>query len=125
MPSLTPRFPLHFGDEPSYQNITSIKELVKQNLKNLCLCSPGERLMNNNFGVGMKRFLFEPNLQTTYGKISAKLTEQVATFMPFLEIDDITITTLPDSDGNAISVSITYYIRPVSETDILNLSMSR
>ena len=56
MTDFTPRLPLAFGDNPNYQNVNTIRDLVRQNLKILCLTAPGERLMDINFGVGIKRF---------------------------------------------------------------------
>jgi len=124
MAAFTPKLPLSFGDKPSYQNIETTKALVQQNLKNLCLTVPGERLMDKNFGVGMKTFLFEPNLEITYGDISAKIDEQVGIYMPFVEIDDIVI--FPDElNENLAHVQVKYFITPTSESDILNLSVSR
>ena len=43
----------------NYSLIVSYKKEVKQNIKNLLLTSPGERVMNPDFGVGLRRFLFE------------------------------------------------------------------
>ena len=120
MASFTPKLPLSFGDSPDYQNIAAIKELVKQNLKNLCLTIPGERLMDSDFGVGLKTFLFEQNLGTTYGDISAKIEEQVNIYMPFVEVDDIIV--IPDEDNeNLIHVQVKYYVTPTSQSDILKL----
>jgi len=124
MASFTPKLPLSFGDSPDYQNIVAIKELVKQNLKNLCLTIPGERLMDSDFGVGLKTFLFEQNLETTYGDISAKIEEQVNIYMPFVEVDDIIV--IPDEDNeNLIRVQVQYYVTPTSQSDILKLSINR
>ena len=35
------------------------KEAVRQNFKNLVLTAPGERVMDPQFGGGMRNFLFE------------------------------------------------------------------
>jgi len=124
MSGLTPKLPLSFGDKPSYQSIDTTKELVKQNLKNLCLTVPGERLMDADFGVGIKTFLFEQSVASVYGDISAKIEEQVNIYMPFVDIDEIVIT--PDSDDEGIIyVQVQYFIVPTSEEDILNLSVNR
>lgn len=124
MSGITPRLPLSFGDKPSYRNIETTNDLVRQNLKNLCLTVPGERLMDINFGAGLKTFLFEQSIEAVYGDISATIDEQISIYMPFLEIDDIVVS--PDEDNESlIHVQIQYFIVPTSETDILNLSVSR
>lgn len=124
MSSFTPKLPLSFGDEPDYQNLTTVKDLVRQNLKNLCLTVPGERLMDINFGVGLKTYLFEQNLSSVYGEIASKIEEQVSIYMPFVEIDDIEI--FPDElNESMVYVQVQYYIVPISEQDVLNLSVNR
>lgn len=124
MTGLTVKLPLSFGDEPDYINIKDVKNLVHQNLKNLILTVPGERLMDLNFGVGLKTFLFEPNRESTYGDISAKVEEQVRIYLPFIEIDDIIIT--PDQfSENLIHIEIQFFIVPTSEEEILMLSIDR
>ena len=124
MLGFTPRLPLSFGDEPSYQNIKTTKDLVRQNLRNLCLTVPGERLMDINFGVGMKTFLFEQNISVAYGNIAAKIEEQVSIYLPFLEIDDVIV--LPDEvNENLVHVQVQYFIVPTSEADILKMSVNR
>ena len=40
----------------------TMMEVIKQNFKNLVLTNPGERVMLTDFGVGIRRFLFEMNL---------------------------------------------------------------
>ncbi len=48
-------------DGPYVLNKT-LESTIKQNLKMLVLTEPGERVMNGNFGVGLKRLLFEPDV---------------------------------------------------------------
>ena len=56
---LSPRFPLSFSDSGDFSNNQTVKEMVKQNFKNLLLTVPGERIMMPDFGVGIKKYLFE------------------------------------------------------------------
>ena len=61
MYGIGPELPLNrdikFGN---FGLITNFKDQVKQNFKNLLLTSPGERIMNGDFGVGLRNYLFEP-----------------------------------------------------------------
>ena len=56
---LTPKLPLVRDTINDFLLITDYKELVKQNLKNLILTNPGEKIMDADFGIGINRFLFE------------------------------------------------------------------
>jgi len=124
MSGFTPKLPLTLGDAPNFQNIQDISGLVQQNLKNLILTAPGERLMDGNFGVGLRRYLFEQNLGSAYGDISAKIEAQVERYMPFVEIDELAIT--PDGENeNLIHIAIEYFVSPTSEQNILTLMVRR
>ena len=69
MSGLSPRLPLSVSTEDGFTLVQDIRTLVKQNLKMLILTSPGERVMEPDYGVGMKNFLFENSNQNSYGHI--------------------------------------------------------
>lgn len=119
MSNLSPKFPLFFGTDGSYAPNTTVKEVVKQNFKNLILTSPGERIMIPDFGVGIKRYLFEQNSINTIDRIQLKIKEQARKYMPFIEIQDIGST----MNENELIMTIKYFITPISETDILNINV--
>ena len=79
MDGLTPKLPLGYDSAGGYINIDNYKDLVRQNFKMLVLTIPGERVMMPEFGVGLKKYLFEANTQKTRSNISSKIYEQVRT----------------------------------------------
>ena len=64
------------------------KEQSKTNLINVLLTEQGERIMQPNFGVGLKNFLFEPK-EHAIPKIRQRLEGQISRYMPFVEINKI------------------------------------
>ena len=130
MPNYAPRLPLEYnqGFGP-YSSLTDIKDLVKQNLKMLVLTNPGERIMIPNFGVGIKSFIFENKTNNTYTNIKNRVTSQVNTYMPFVNITDIKVSDLVsqlpnDFYENAIQVSIYYTVPTANINDILNITLN-
>ena len=118
---LAPLLPLRSS---RFHLIQTYEDLVLQNLKMLILTSPGERMMDVNFGVGLKRFLFEKNDQATYQAIISKVTEQVGQYMPFVELQKIDFTTPendPDRFPNYVRMSVTFKIIPLQVTGLLQL----
>ena len=118
---LAPLLPLRSS---RFHLIQTYEDLVLQNLKMLILTSPGERMMDVNFGVGLKRFLFERNDQSTYQAIISKVTEQVGQYMPFVELQKIDFTTPendPDRFPNYVRMSVTFKIIPLQVTGLLQL----
>lgn len=109
-----------------YKLNKSLKETISQNFKTLMLTAPGERIMDPEFGVGLKNYLFENSHQGTYAEISTRIRYQTSKYLPFIEIQDITIKTPQNASEdvalNGLSVSIRYAILPLGITDILNLN---
>lgn len=131
---LTLKLPITEDELDGLKLIKNFPDLVEQNLKNLILTIPGERIMDPTFGVGIATFLFEQNDPTTYAAIRSKISEQVSKYMPFVRIDDVTFSSAiiesPDgflanpginSDPNFLGVKITYTIVPLKATRNLNL----
>jgi len=116
------KLPLNRDDKHgNYSLITSYVEEVKQNFKNLLLTSPGERIMNADFGVGLRNFLFEPRNQAI-PKIRQRIDGQVTRYMPFIRINKLQFNHNIDpkraEDSNVLSILIEY------EVPSLNLSTS-
>ena len=59
MPRISPKLPLVMSNEGGYAFTKTISEAVEQNLKNLVLTVPGERIMDPYFGVGLHTYLFQ------------------------------------------------------------------
>jgi phage baseplate assembly protein W len=120
----TVSFPLQVDREDSdYILVDTIPELVRQNLKNLILTSPGERIMDPEFGVGIKRFLFENRTVSTTNAIKSALTVQISRYMPFISIVSIQFAD-DEQNSNLLGISITYFIIPSSTTDQLQLNFN-
>ncbi len=103
----------------------TIEEMTRQNLKTLVLTCPGERIMNPEFGVGMRNFLFLENVEDTYDQISDRIVEQAKIYMDYISIDDIIFNegTANQSqfETNSVSIAIKFTILPLNLKDILAL----
>ena len=54
-------FPL--DENNMFKGTDTVKEQIRANLINVLLTKPGERVMEPNFGVNLKGYLFEPNIE--------------------------------------------------------------
>ena len=131
MAGLTPKLPLILSTtDGNYRLIQTYKDLIKQNFKNLILTSPGERMMDTSFGVGIRNFLFENDGPDLYNNIVSAIYQQTNQYMPFVIIEDIGFST-PEMGGaqgqtnNFLGVRIEYGIGPLDESDILDISVPR
>jgi len=129
MPGLSPKLPLSTSSIDGYTLIKSYKELVAQNLKNLIFTIPGERIMNPDFGVGIKRYLFEQNTPETYQVITARIKKQVLKYMPFLDVKvqfvELAEDGVADNELNSVSIKIKYFIKPLKMADVLNITVDQ
>jgi phage baseplate assembly protein W len=121
MKGFSPKFPLQRTNRVGvYALNTTFKETIQQNFKNLILTNNGERIMDINFGVGIRSYFFEPKTGTTLSDISEKIHFQVKKYMPFITINSIEFTGTED-DSNIIAIQITYIIAPLQETTQLTI----
>ena len=96
---------------------------VKQNIKNLVITAPGDRMMDVDFGVGIYSLLFENYDGHVKEQARARIIEQTKIYLPFIKIRSINFD---DSkiDSNLLYVAINYYISPLNYSDVLNISLN-
>ena len=119
--ALSLQFPLTTGLN-GYASFTDqqTKQAIQQNLKMLLLTSPGEYVMDSNFGVGLYNYLFELSTQESVRRIRSSITNQVSTYMPYVQIQKIDLD-YTSVDSNALRVSITYRTSQSVLDEIFNL----
>ena len=114
-------------DGPFRLNKT-LKDVVKQNLKNLVLTSPGERVMIPDFGAGVRRLLFEPATAETYSALRQRISTQISKFMPFVEIEELLLLN-PEQDEslspNAVRLVIRYNVGSINDSDTLIITQNQ
>ncbi len=126
MAGLSPSLPLTVDVQDGFRLNKTYKQVVQQNFTNLLLTVPGERIMDPDFGVGLKTYLFEMDNQMLRSDLSAKIITQVGRYLPFIEITDITFRSAEtdvDIQRNTMYASITYIITPLEFADTLDISL--
>ena len=126
MAGLSIQLPLYTGAPDGYGLTQTHKQLVNQNFKMLILTAPGERMMDPLFGVGLRNYLFELDSPFVRSNITEKIKEQVARYMPFIEISDISFTSPEEDDRldtNFLGITIKYIIVPLQLDDLLDITL--
>ena len=125
MSFLTPKLPLTRNKTTGYKLIDDYVVLVKQNFKNLLLTVPGERIMNPNFGVGLKKFLFENDNPLIYDSVAEQIYNQVGKYLPYIRINDIIFNSSEYDDNlpsNTLAVRVEYRIVPLELDDAIDIT---
>ena len=119
------KLPLQYNKEDGpYQLTKTLKETVKQNFKNLILTNPGERIMNPDFGVGLKSYFFELAGPDTYAAINDRIVSQVSRYLSFIQIDKIDFSAPEDSPElypHTLSITIRFTIVPLGSVATLQI----
>ena len=128
MSGYSPLLPLQTDPVDGVALTKTYQQVSKQNLKMLILTIPGEKVMDPEFGVGLKTFLFKnagPSLSTS---LKTKINEQVSKYLPYIQINNIQIgdaSTSPENiDNNILSIGISFFIKPLDLEDILEIEVS-
>tara|TARA_R110001583_G_scaffold17957_7_gene72138 strand:- start:4536 stop:4925 length:390 start_codon:yes stop_codon:yes gene_type:complete len=126
MTGISPKLPLTIDYTNGYELNQTFQDSVKQNLAGLVLTVPGERVMDPDFGVGLRTYLFEIDNPLVRSDISGKLTQQVGIYIPWVNILEISFTTQkdnPELEANFLYMSFTYVIAPLDFTDRLDITL--
>ena len=106
-----------------YLMVRGYEELVKQNFKNLMLTSPGEKMMDPAFGVGIRRFLFQQEIQANPQQLKGRISSQVKKYLPYVKLRNILFD--QSSVENGIQVYISYFINPLNLEAVFNYSAAK
>jgi phage baseplate assembly protein W len=131
-----PKLPLELDENGNFIKIEDSLSNIKQKLKMLILTNPGEKLMDPEFGVGIRRFLFESvngiinynyvgdtldsiSIEDFQEKITKEIRKQVIKYA-----NDITIYNIEAVvEGQILSLSI-YYNYKGFRNDSLQLAVN-
>lgn len=98
------------------------EENVRQCIRALLLTEPGERLMREEFGCGLRRFLFEPNTVTTRQLIRERVSLAITRWEPRVTVEDIQVE--PDPvESRVINLTIVFRLAATRALESLGLSL--
>ena len=119
--NLTVKFPLEItADDVGYKNITDVNEMIRYNLKSTLLTNPGELISNPDFGVGLKRFLFEQPTPNIMQNLRSRISSQVSAFLPYITV--VKLGMAVDQQRNTLRIKINYKITNTQVVEIFELS---
>ena len=111
-------FPL--DDENMRSGTETVKEQVKANLINVLLTDAGERVNQPDFGVGLRRQLFENNIDLD--SLKEKINNQINRYIPQISLINVNVS--QTEDGHKIFIVITYRINLDGTRDAVQLNFN-
>ena len=89
-------------------------DAVKTNIKNLLLTDIGERVMQPNLGVSIKKYLFEPFSEDLVVQVQDTIVESMNFWLPFVQLNDIRVK-MSDDDSDVgrstIEISVDFSLK--------------
>ena len=108
----------------------TLTQVAAQNLRMVILTSPGERIMFPDFGVGIRRYLFEQNTTSTLGMIRSRIEQQVSTYLPYIRILDLSVDSpevvgsVVETDKSRVLIRIRYSVPSANVVSDLTIPVS-
>lgn len=125
MPLYGPKWPLKAGNADTFELYDDINQQISFYLKNLLLTSPGENISDSSYGVGLRRFMFEPNLPSIRSSIAGAISSQISEYLPYLTVEDIQVNaSAQEIDSNSLKVRIIYSIPNDAAQQIFELDLN-
>jgi hypothetical protein len=95
---------------------------VRESIRLILMTEPGERLMREEFGCGLRRFLFEPNTPATRELIRRRIVQALGRWEPRIRVEDVTVE--PDAaDARLAAVTIQFRLVATQAPGRLGLSV--
>ena len=81
------------------------QDAVKSNLLNFLLTGKRERVLNPEFGSGLRELMFQPLTDTLRGQIEELILGGVSEFFPIVRINDLDVGLDPDRSTTTITIN--------------------
>ena len=107
-----------FNGNAIFNSSYTTQDQAKSNLINVLLTEPGERIMEPNFGVGLKKLLFENQIKED--EVEGRIKDQCAFYVPEVDITNLIIQLIPDN--NTLYIRLTYKFIINDEEDSIQLN---
>lgn len=114
-----PQLPLSLDDDTGVSLLKTRVDAIKQDLLNLLLTEPGERPRYPDFGAGLKKLLFQKNINEVKSASVSRIRKQISSWMPYVKIDNISFS---DLDPTAIAIHIDYFIPVLGTRDNITIT---
>jgi phage baseplate assembly protein W len=123
MPLYGPKWPLARGKEDTYQLYSDLKSQTGFYLKNLLLTSPGENLSDPLYGVGLRRFMFQNNVQSVRDQMKSVIQNQIITYLSYIKLQQVSVSaTSEEIDSNSLRIKVIYSIPDKIQNAVFELS---
>ena len=92
-------------------------ELTRNNLRQLLLTERGERVMLPNYGVSLKRHLYNQLDQTTFQAIQSEILTSISNYLPTVQVVKLSVVSTEDVGYSGIPGIVITLVAELSEAE--------
>lgn len=96
---------------------------VREAMRIILMTEPGERLRLPEFGAGLGRFLFEPNILATHTQMQQRIAEALKRWEPRVQVEDVAVQA-DAVDPQAAIATITFRLVATQALERVALAVS-
>jgi uncharacterized protein len=96
---------------------------IRESIGVVLKTEPGERVGVTDFGAGLGRFLFEPNVAATHARMQDAIVRALARWERRIEVEAVDIAVDPD-DAQAAIATISYRLVATSARERISVTIS-
>jgi uncharacterized protein len=96
---------------------------IRESMRVILMTEPGERLRLPQFGAGLGRFLFEPNIVATHTLIKERINDALKRWEPRIRVEDVVVSADRVDPQAAIAV-ITFRLVATQALERVSLAVS-
>lgn len=114
-------FPFRIGNDGRTAQVSRLEDHIREEVIQLVLTNPGERVNLPEFGGGVRRLVFENADEVTGGMTKAMLTQSISRYLGHrVTLEDLAV----GIENETINVSISYRIAGTGDTRVLKFQRS-
>jgi Bacteriophage baseplate protein W len=101
---------------------SSGEDNVRDLIRVILTTEAGERLMREDFGCGLRQYLFEPNTVTTRQRIQNSIAQAIARWEPRVSVNDVTVER-DDTDPRRVNINVQFRLVATQSAGSIGLTL--
>ena len=114
---------LPFSSGAVFNSTFTSKDAIRNNILNYFLTGRGERVLNVNFGAGLRNFIFETITADSIDSTKASVKADLEKYFPQVNILKLELKSYPDQ--HLINLTFNYSVRETNIVDELSINFEQ
>jgi uncharacterized protein len=113
-------FPFHINPASGSVRMTSGDEKLKENILHLLQTAIGERIMNRDYGAGLRQLLHDPNNDALKAIVQHQIGKSIGQLEPRVALQSIDV----EQEGATLLISVQYLVRRTGQVQQVSVPLA-